>query len=89
MVADLGDPNNASWISTASSICIAVITPTVSGLTDILGRKYAIITGCLFGIIGSVVAASAHATTTIIAGQVRLPQSNFCPYPTSFTPALG
>lgn len=71
MVKDLGDSASASWISTASSAALAVVTPTISGITDLVGRRWALIIGCVFGVIGSVVAGSAQTLPIIIAGQVR------------------
>lgn len=72
MVADLGRPDLAAWVSTATSVGICAVLPVSGALTDVVGRRWAMIAGSLLGVAGSIVAGRADSTKMIIAGQVRL-----------------
>lgn len=69
MVADFpGQEPNASWIANASLFCLVTL-PTFTGtFSDSYGKKWFIVVGAIFGVVGSVVAGSAKSVNTIIGG---------------------
>lgn len=70
MVADLGRSDLAAWVSTATSVGICAVLPVSGALTDVIGRRWALVFGSLLGVAGSIVAGCAHSTKMIIVGQV-------------------
>lgn len=72
IIADLGRPELASWLSTASTAATAAILPGMSGFTDQFGRRYALLFGSLLGFAGALVAGFAPTTEICIIGQVSL-----------------
>ena len=71
MVNTLSRPELASWISSASTVATASILLPMSNLTDIIGRRYALLFGCAMGVVGSLVTGLAQKTNMTIVGQVR------------------
>jgi len=78
---DLGDAQLASWIATASTAGIAAVLPVSGSLTDIVGRKTALLIGCVFGFAGSMVGGFAKSMKILIIGQVssrRILPDRYC-----------
>jgi len=71
IIADLGRPELASWLSTASTCATSAILPSMSSLTDVFGRRYALLFGTALGFAGAMVAGFAPSTGIVILGQVR------------------
>lgn len=69
---DVGPDGRYVWIALVYTICSAVWFPIVGRLGDIFGRRYLMIVGALFGIIGSIVCATAKSVMTLIGGNVFL-----------------
>ncbi|CAK7205296.1 hypothetical protein SEUCBS139899_008065 [Sporothrix eucalyptigena] len=69
-VADLGDSALSSWVANSNLLVTLAFGPVLGSLSDRFGKKWFIIVASVFGIVGSVIAGSAHKTTTIIAGNV-------------------
>jgi hypothetical protein len=80
IIADLGRPELASWLSTASTCATSAILPSMSSLTDVFGRRYALLFGTSLGFTGALVAGFAPTTEIVILGQVR----GFSSIPMSF-----
>jgi MFS family permease len=55
---------------TASTITTSISLPLSGGLSDIFGRRYFVIVGCLIGIVASIIAIVAKDVPTIIASSV-------------------
>ena len=72
IVADLGKPELASWLATASTCATATILPSMSSITDITGRRYALLIGSALGTAGALVAGFAPTTEIAILGQVSI-----------------
>lgn len=70
IVKDLGHEELESWISTASTAAVVAILPVMGSLTDIIGRRTALIVGCIFGFTGSMVAGFASSMKVLIIAQV-------------------
>lgn len=71
IIADLGKPELASWLSTASTCATAAILPGMSSFTDVFGRRYALLFGSVLGTAGALIAGFAPSTEIAILGQVR------------------
>ena len=70
IVGDLGRPELASWLSTASTCATATILPSMSSITDVFGRRYALLMGSVLGTAGALTAGFAPTTEIVILGQV-------------------
>ena len=68
----VGPDDRYVWISLVYTVCSAVWFPIVGRLGDIFGRRYLMILGALFGLIGSIICATAHNVMTLIGGNVFL-----------------
>ncbi|KAF2675335.1 MFS general substrate transporter [Microthyrium microscopicum] len=66
----LGPTTYYNWIVSASTITISVALPLSGGLSDIFGRRYFVLIGCIIGMIAAIVAICAKDTPTIIASSV-------------------
>ena len=51
----------------ASTISTSVSLPLAGGLSDIFGRRWFVIIGCIIGIVASIIAILAKNVPTIIA----------------------
>jgi Na+/melibiose symporter-like transporter len=71
IIQDLGRPELASWLSTASTCATSAILPSMSSFTDVFGRRYALLFGTLLGLAGALVAGFAPSIEIVILGQVR------------------
>lgn len=67
---DTGPTTYYNWILSAYTIAISVTFPLSGGLSDIFGRRYFFLGGTIISLIGTIVAASAKTTSTVIAGMV-------------------
>ncbi|KAH6970586.1 fungal trichothecene efflux pump-domain-containing protein [Ilyonectria sp. MPI-CAGE-AT-0026] len=65
---DIGGTDRWVWFITANLICLAAICPFVGALSDILGRRYVVIMGSLFIIVGQIVCTTAHTMNVFICG---------------------
>lgn len=70
IIADLGRPELASWLSTASTVATCATLPTMSSFTDVFGRRYALLFGCGLGTAGALLSGFAPSTKVIMVGQV-------------------
>ncbi|EXJ87481.1 hypothetical protein A1O3_04441 [Capronia epimyces CBS 606.96] len=67
---DIGpDPDNV-WIPVVWAICVALGYMLFGRLSDIFGRRYFVVIGNLFGLIGAIVAATASNIRTLIGASV-------------------
>ena len=66
----LGPTDYYNWMISASTITTSISLPLSGGLSDIFGRRYFVIFGCVIGIIASIVAIVAKDVPTIIASSV-------------------
>ncbi|KAH8696067.1 major facilitator superfamily domain-containing protein [Talaromyces proteolyticus] len=69
VTSDLGDQKVQSWIANVILLPQVGFHPVWGQLSDRFGKKWFIVAGCAFGIIGSVVAGSATKTTVVIGAQ--------------------
>lgn len=65
------DPNYV-WVSLSYTLTTAVALTIVGRISDIFGRRYIFIGGAAFGVIGSVVCATASTINTLIGGTVLI-----------------
>ncbi|KAH7121746.1 fungal trichothecene efflux pump [Dactylonectria estremocensis] len=65
---DIGGTDRWVWFITANLICLAAICPFVGALSDILGRRYVVIMGSLFIILGQIICTTAHTMNVFICG---------------------
>lgn len=63
-----GGENASTWFSQAIAIFTVVLSPMVSQMSDVFGRKWPLTFGLLCGFAGSIVASRAQSTGTVIAG---------------------
>jgi MFS family permease len=56
-----------NWMISASTISTSVSLPLAGGLSDIFGRRWFVIIGCIIGIVASLIAIAAKNIPTIIA----------------------
>ncbi|PWY72957.1 siderophore iron transporter [Aspergillus heteromorphus CBS 117.55] len=70
--ADLGPDPSYSLISTVFTLISGVGLLLVGRLGDLFGRRYILIGGQLFGLIGAIVCATAKTVPTVIGGSVLL-----------------
>jgi MFS family permease len=64
----LGELEPIAWIASSWALTSAVTMSLGGGLSDIFGRRYVILAGQIFNLIGAIIAATAQKTTTVIAG---------------------
>lgn len=63
-----GGENASSWFSQAIAIFTVVLSPMVSQMSDVFGRKWPLVFGLLCGFAGSIVVSRAESIGTVIAG---------------------
>ncbi|KAL3460213.1 major facilitator superfamily domain-containing protein [Aspergillus heterothallicus] len=66
---NLGAKEDQSWIANVVLLPLIGFHPVWGQLSDRFGKKWFIVAGCAFGLIGSVVSGTAHKTTVVIGGQ--------------------
>ncbi|EMD85392.1 hypothetical protein COCC4DRAFT_155556 [Bipolaris maydis ATCC 48331] len=69
---DLGDPTKITWLVGGWSIASSVSFSVAGSFSDIFGRRWTILSGQVFCLIGAIVAATASSVTNIIAGSTFL-----------------
>ncbi|CAK7222292.1 hypothetical protein SCUCBS95973_004793 [Sporothrix curviconia] len=67
---DLGYSPAYIWISDASTVVTCIGLLVVGRLSDIVGRRYFLIGGQVFGIVGSAIMAKATSINMLVAGAV-------------------
>ena len=70
--ADVGPDPRITWVSLVYTVCSAVWFPIIGRLGDIFGRRYLMILGAVFGLIGSIICATASDVLVLIGGNVFL-----------------
>ncbi|CZR69618.1 related to potential drug facilitator PEP5 [Phialocephala subalpina] len=68
-VTELGGKTKESWIPNAGLFPLIGLQPIWGSLADRFGKKWFIVAGGLFGIVGNVVAGTAKNIETVIGGQ--------------------
>jgi len=69
---DLGPSPSYVWISYVYNTCFAVAYPLIGVLSDLFGRRYFMIGGCLLSAIGAVTCSRAQNIPTVIGGNVLM-----------------
>ncbi|KIW90309.1 uncharacterized protein Z519_08953 [Cladophialophora bantiana CBS 173.52] len=69
---DLGDTTKITWLVGGWSIASSVSFSMAGGLSDVFGRRWTILSGQIFCVVGSVVAATAQDVSTIIVASTFL-----------------
>ena len=64
-----GNTDNTSWLVAAWTISASVTYPIGGQLSDIFGRKWVILTGEAFVLVGAIIVAAAQSLAVAIAGQ--------------------
>jgi MFS family permease len=59
-----------NWIISGHSITVALILPLAGGISDLIGRRYFFIVGCMFSLIGVSIALGAKDIPMMIAAMV-------------------
>jgi MFS family permease len=62
--------SKAAWIAAAVTIPKCVIQAFIGDLSDRLGRRIFLQAGCVFGLVGMIVASGGNSIEMVIAGQV-------------------
>ncbi|KIH87497.1 siderophore iron transporter [Sporothrix brasiliensis 5110] len=65
---DLGSSPSYIWITDASTVVTCIGLLIVGRLSDIVGRRYFLIGGQVFGVVGSAICAKATSINMLIAG---------------------
>ncbi|OAA60363.1 Fungal trichothecene efflux pump [Niveomyces insectorum RCEF 264] len=65
---DLGPDPNIVWVSLTYTLTSAVFLTIIGRVSDIFGRRWVFIGGAAFGLVGSIVAATAQNVGALIAG---------------------
>jgi len=66
--AELGHSPQHNWMLAAYTLCLAVCLPLTGGLSDIFGRRYFFMGGCLVSLVGTIIAVRAYSVNMVIAG---------------------
>ncbi|CAK7231869.1 hypothetical protein SBRCBS47491_008075 [Sporothrix bragantina] len=65
---DIGPDANIVWVSLTYTLTSAIFLTIIGRVSDIFGRRWVFIGGAAFGLIGSIVAATAQNVGALIAG---------------------
>ncbi|KAK7894311.1 hypothetical protein LTR67_006072 [Exophiala xenobiotica] len=76
--ADIGPSTSFSWISTAQVVPVGVFGLLVGRLGDIYGRRYFILLGDVFGLIGCCVSATGNNVNTLIGAGIFIGTASAC-----------
>lgn len=68
--SDIGPSSNIYLVSTVYTLFAGVLSLFLARLSDIIGRRYVLLVGQLFGVIGSAICAKASNINTVICGSV-------------------
>jgi MFS family permease len=66
--ADVGPSANVYLITFVSQLFTGVLHLFFARISDVVGRRYFLIAGQLFGVVGSIICARAQSVNTLIAG---------------------
>ena len=66
--ADVGPSANVYLITFVSQLFTGVLHLFFARISDVVGRRYFLIVGQLFGVVGSIICAQAQSVNTLIAG---------------------
>lgn len=66
--ADIGPSPNVYLITLISQLFTGVLHLFFARISDVVGRRYFLIGGQLFGVLGSIICARAQSVNTLIAG---------------------
>ncbi|KAJ9102975.1 hypothetical protein QFC19_004532 [Naganishia cerealis] len=64
----LGDSGKSVWLSQSVAVCTAVLAPIFSRGSDLFGRKYFVVFGCVAGFVGDLIVSRASSMNMAIAG---------------------
>ncbi|KAL1650418.1 hypothetical protein SLS58_001236 [Diplodia intermedia] len=64
---DLNDTENIVWIAGGWSVASAVSFSIAGGWSDIFGRRWVTLSGQIITLVGAIIGATAHKTTTVAA----------------------
>jgi MFS family permease len=70
--ADIGPDPNLTWVALSYLLTNSVGLILVGRITDIFGRRWIFIGGNFISLIGSIVGATAHNISTLIAAETLL-----------------
>ncbi|EXJ66790.1 uncharacterized protein A1O5_09985 [Cladophialophora psammophila CBS 110553] len=76
--SEIGPSTSFSWISTAQVVPVGVFGLLVGRLGDIYGRRYFILIGDVFGLIGCCVSATGNNINTLIGGGIFIGTASAC-----------
>ncbi|KAI9735349.1 MAG: hypothetical protein M1818_006544 [Claussenomyces sp. TS43310] len=76
--SDIGPSVAYEWISTSQVVPVAVFGPLVGRLGDIFGRRQFLLLGNICGLIGCVIAATAHNVNVVIGGGIFIGFASAC-----------
>ncbi|KAB5578315.1 fungal trichothecene efflux pump [Coniochaeta sp. 2T2.1] len=81
--ADIGPSPNLTWVALTYTLTTAIGLVVVGRLTDLFGRRWFMIGGNVFGLLGTIVCATATSINAMIAGQTLIglgasTQLSFC-----------
>ena len=65
----IGPSDSIIWLALVYTTCLAVGLTLVSRLSDLFGHRWFFIGGTLLGMIGAIVAATAHSVPVLIGGE--------------------
>jgi MFS family permease len=71
-VIAVGGASEASWIGNGNFLMTLAFAPIFGSLSDRLGKKWFIVTGCLLGLVGSFISSSARDVYTIVGGNITV-----------------
>jgi MFS family permease len=69
---DIGPSPNLTWIPISYLLCQSVVFLVVGGLSDIFGRRWFFVIGSIFGLVGSIVGATAQSLNALIGAEVLI-----------------
>lgn len=65
-----GPTDQYNWMLTGYTIGSAVALPLTGGLSDIFGRRYFFMGGCVVSLVGTLITATATSVEGVIPGMV-------------------
>ncbi len=65
---DLGPSPNITWVALTYTLTSAVLLTIIGRVSDIFGRRWVFVGGAVFGLVGSIIAATARSVGGLIAG---------------------
>ena len=68
----LGPSTQITWVALVYTLGLALGLTLVGRLTDIFGRRWFFIGGCLLGCLGAIICVTAHDIPTLIGGETLI-----------------